>query len=213
MLGRSHALSGALVALAVLPLAHFAVGQTLEASILVAGAALLPNLDHRDSTAAHALGPVSRLAAGSVQRLAGHRGPVHSLLAALVAGLLTVLAATLWPLAGPIIAGAVIGLGILGLWHQPGRRGLALLAAVGVAVVWDVTRGLGPDILGSLVTWGMMMHLLGDALTCGGVPLLWPLRTRFSLPVLGYTGSAREVAARWGMLVAIGVLAVHLVGL
>lgn len=213
MLGRSHALSGALVMLALAPAAHLAAGQTAEAAVLVAGAALLPDLDHGNSTAAHALGPVSRVAASGVQRLVGHRGPVHSLLAAVATGALAMFAATLWPLAGAIIAGAVVGLGVLGLWHRPGRRGLALLVAVGVAVAWHVTAGLGPAALADCITGGMALHLIGDVLTRGGVPLLWPLPTRFAVPVLGHTGSWREAVGRWGMVAAVGVLAAHLAGL
>ncbi len=40
---------------------------------------------------------------------------------------------------------------------------------------------------------GYISHLLLDALTPGGVPFLWPLKFRFSLPLLG-TGSLFE---RW----------------
>lgn len=213
MLGRSHALSGALVALALAPLAHLAVDPTIEAVLLAAGATLLPDLDHHGSTAAHALGPVSRLAAGGVQRLAGHRGALHSLAAALIVGSLVAFTALLSPLAVPVVAGAVTGLGVLGLWHRRGRRRLALLAALGVAVAWLMGATLPAAVLGVVVGGGMIVHLAGDSLTTGGVPLLWPLRQRFSLPILGHTGSLREVVVRWGMVVAVGVLAAHLVGL
>lgn len=214
MLGRSHALSGALVAIAIAPLLHLAAAPTIEAAVLTAGAALLPDLDHGNSTIAHAFGPVSRLAAGGVQRLVGHRGVLHSLLAALVIGGLVWFAATLFILAGPIIAGAVVGLGVLGLWHRPGRRALALLTALGAGLAWYMGAGLGAATLGNVVAWGMVIHIMGDALTHGGVPVLWPIRRRFSIPLLGNTGSMREAVGRWGMLTVTAVmLAAHLVGL
>lgn len=210
MLARSHALSGALTALAVSPLVHLAPVQTIEVAILTAGAALLPDLDHRDSTIAHALGPVSRLVATGIQGAAGHRRGVHSLLAAVVAGGAVGFAVAAWPLAGQLGAGAIGGLAALGLWHGRHRRGIALLVAL---LAGGIGARLPATVLAAVVAGGMLVHLAGDSLTCGGVPFFWPLPKRFCLPVVGHTGSAREAVVRWGMVVAVVVLLLPVVRL
>ena len=55
------------------------------------------------------------------------------------------------------------------------------------------------------------MHLLGDALTSGGVPFLWPSKRRFGLALLT-TGSATETVLRIGLVVGTAgfLWAVHL---
>jgi inner membrane protein len=99
---------------------------------VVLGAALAPDLDSAGSTAARSLGLASRSVAWAVQHVLHHRGPLHSALAVLVAGVLFAL------------LGAQLGL-----------------------------SGLGP-----LVAFGWASHVLADAVTDRGVPLLWPLRRR-----------------------------------
>jgi inner membrane protein len=111
-------------------------GLALGLAVVVL-AALAPDLDSAGSAAARSLGPLSRLPARAVQLLLHHRGPLHSALAVLAAG--------------------VLG-GLLGA-----RLGLA---GVGAAVAFG---------------WGT--HVLADAVTDRGVPLLWPLwRRRVRLP-------------------------------
>lgn len=212
MLGRSHALSGALTVLVVAPLAHLAAVPTLEVAVLAAGASLLPDLDHRDSTVAHAGGLVTRVGAAGIQAVAGHRGALHSPLVAAVVGGAVVLTATASPDAAAGLAGLVVGLGVLGLAHGPHRRSWALLGALTATAVWLLGVALPVWLMAVAVSGGMAVHILGDGLTRGGVPLLWPIsRRRFSLPLLGRTGSLRESIGRWGMAAGVVVLAAQVV--
>jgi inner membrane protein len=120
---------------------------------VVALAALAPDLDHAGSTLARVAGPVSRVPARGLARLLKHRGPLHSPLAALAAGVLAALLG--------------VHLGVTGL--------------------------------GQLVDYGWAAHVLADALTDRGVPLLWPVwRRRVRLPwglgpATGGTGEAAVV--------------------
>lgn len=86
-MGRTHATSGAVAFLAVVPLLPQA-GLPLTpltvpvAALAAAGAATLPDLDHPRATVSHSLGPatvgLARLVAWCI---GGHRGGTHSLLA------------------------------------------------------------------------------------------------------------------------------------
>ena len=79
----------------------------------------------------------------------------------------------------------------------------------GGAAAWAISRYVGvgwwvPAALGL----GWLVHLIGDMLTTGGVPLLWPYRRRVAWPVLARTGSAREALFGAALLVAVVVLGV-----
>jgi inner membrane protein len=77
-----------------------------------------------------------------------------------------------------------------------GHRGLthSLLAVVGGLML---IQAMEPKtLLGRLVepmALGYLSHLAADALTPAGVPLLWPLKQRFALPVCS-TGGLMEMA-------------------
>ncbi len=116
--------------------AHPVVSVALSVAV-VALAALAPDVDQAGSTLSRAVGLPGRAVARGVQSLLGHRGPLHSALAALVAGVVAELLGT-----------------------QVGASGVGLL-----------------------VGYGWAAHVLTDALTDRGVPLLWPLwRRRVRLP-------------------------------
>ncbi len=109
MMARSHVLAGAAGWLAAAPQVAQATGHplgpgTLAASTVVcAGAALLPDLDHEHGTLAHALGPVSKVATEIIADLSGgHRHATHSLVFGAGMGLLAAVALTSrWLLAAP----------------------------------------------------------------------------------------------------------------
>jgi len=99
-----------------------------------------------------------------------------------------------------------------------GHRGIthSLLAVLGLALAlwhglaqWQLLQtrwGLGA--VG--VAAGYLSHLAGDFVTHGGVPLLWPLKRRFSSPLTFLTGGAFEGLLK-GVLAlgAAGVLVQH----
>ena len=86
-------------------------------------------------------------------------------------------------------------------WHRltPGHRrcthslvavglvGLLLHMALGALGV----SGYALDLLTALVAVGMLSHLAADAITDHGVPLFWPWRQHFGLPLFR-TGSLQE---------------------
>src|SRR5919205_2069496 len=103
MLGHSHAASGALAwvstATTVPPLfgAHLGPRDVLIGTAVCAGAALLPDLDHHDSTVANFLGPPSELAARIIGWASGgHRHGTHSFLFVGLSGVLVWAGEQVW---------------------------------------------------------------------------------------------------------------------
>jgi inner membrane protein len=174
--GRSHLLlaAGAYLALTLHPVETPAA--TLAAPRLVAGALSVPGLDL-------AVGAVVAAAAGLAPDAdsAGSR-------AARSGGLPTRLAARALQAA---------------LGHRGPLHSLAALA-----LAWWVGLVLGlllaVDGLAGVVAFGWGVHLLLDALTPRGVPLLWPLGLRFRVPPGLVTGGLAEQVVLLGGLMACG---------
>lgn len=242
MMGGHHAVSGAAAWVAVtatapgLAAAHIlplSPGETALGAVLCAGAALLPDADHRSATAAQSAGVVSEAATTIVGAVSGgHRHATH---APLVAAAVVALAWAAWHLswigtdrysvswwicAGTIAvltAFALKALKIVRSWLPSWIAGAA--AAAAVCFLWPSFLPLLPAI----VVVGIVVHLAGDLLTTGGLPLFWPLRIPgpplvphwlwsrggyIALPVLGDAGSWRE----WLLLVPISLYAMWGVG-
>ena len=118
MLGRDHALSGALVFAALGPSLHM-TGSHLGAGVLLAtGAGVLPDVDHPDSPISREFGFLTEAFAWLVDRLSGgHRHGTHSLVG--IGGAI-ITCYTRWDLT----------LVPIGHWHVPL---LALAVALGCA--------------------------------------------------------------------------------
>lgn len=248
MMGAHHALSGAAAWVAVTSTATQlpALGWypldppgIVIGAVVCAGAALLPDADHHDATIAHSL-PVVGAAATAVVGVAsgGHRNGTHSgVSAVLVVTLAMFLAASGWLGGGwgtpaNIAAGAAAAamlafslkvLTIVPNWVFAWAAGLAIAAAIS----WFAPEQWA--WLPMCVAVGWVVHLAGDFLTVGGLPLLWPFNPGaprslrripllrelwsrggyFALPVLGTTGSWRE----WLLMVPTGLYALAGVGL
>ncbi len=222
MLARSHALSAAAgwlttaavssVAGAPWPVRTIAVG-----AVVSAGAALLPDVDCPGAHAARALGPPGQAIARGMAALSrtvyrrtatardvsdryrdGHRGITHTLIFALVVGLVVaVLGVT--P-AATVTAGVVMWLNATwaarGILPWRARR----IRVSGFRIEWAPVAGLVATLLllyttppaGSWVWLGLpvgagaILHDLGDAPAhhpdypphTGGIPLLWPVPVR-----------------------------------
>lgn len=224
MMGRTHALTGALAGLLVGRAIGLSpdsgqepgVAATLTAcaalgpfAAVTAGYALVPDLDHRTSTATRLLGPVTRLLSRGLrgtsrwlyERTKGpadepggeHRHLTHTLVFAAALGGLCAATTAAW---GPW---AVLGWLAFGLLLAVDRLGLPALVAYGAgAAAWlpaTLSASGLPDgqavlaaldassgWLGLAVALGCAVHCLGDALTESGCPLLWPF-----LPIRGET--------------------------
>lgn len=228
MKGAHHALCGAAAWVAVASTAPYTLGWypvgplgVVAGALVCAGAALAPDADHHDATIAHSLPPVSEWVCDAVGAVAGgHRNGTHSVLGVAVlvgvawaAGQVTVTTDALGELA--------VGAGVLSLLLVAfaaralglGRGRLQSWAlAVALAGFVTVVAPTGWSWLPVAVGIGAAVHVLGDMLTGGGVPLLWPWEPRpprwwsstpglrdlwsrggnFAVPLLGTTGSWRE---------------------
>ena len=115
-----------------------------------------------------------------IQRFAGHRTLFHSLLG--------------------LVLGSLLALGLEQLvFFLLSQRGLALPA--------QIVRGSHLVFYG--VLFGCIMHIAADALTLGGVPLLWPNRKRFGFPpdpaFRFRTGSWPEFVIVWSFMLLVGI--------
>lgn len=206
MLGVNHALSGAALGLAVAGFASgvfgadstVTAGSVLTFAGVTAGAALLPDLDHPSSMAAKRFSAASWLASRLVRPLSAlvydltrsdrdvgtgtHRGITHTILGAIGVGAAVNLASA--EAGTPVLVGTLfvcLALAIKGLDDLvPGPPSLVIAAGLTVAVERYVPGGTTGTAgwLGFAVTIGMLVHMVGDALTERGAPLLWPVRIK-----------------------------------
>jgi len=241
MMGAHHAMTGAAAWIAVTATAGHGLGLfpvtptgTLAGALLCAGAALLPDADHGSATISNSVPVLGKFVTSSISRASGgHRHGLHSLLAV----------ACIWILA--------TGLGLLvwqpAGWAQPISVGPAVMTAVTVAFAakalrlakwWALAWLIGLSVAAFIalyapeqqawfvicVALGYGVHLLGDFLTTGGLPLLWPWRPKpprlwrktplrhiwtsggyMALPLLGNAGSLRE----WVLLLPLTLYVVY----
>lgn len=161
----------------------------LAGALVCAGAALLPDADHRQASIAQSLPPVSNLMCAGIGRVAGgHRNGTHSLLGIAV---FTVIAYALgvWevhsPRWGTVFPGAglsavlLIALALKALKFIPdAMRKLPWVVSIpaGAFVALFAPEEQYWFVLAVLL--GTVTHIVGDLLTVGGCNLLWPLRLR-----------------------------------
>lgn len=219
MLGRGHALSGAVGYLAAAPVVLPGIGglELAAGTLLCAGAALAPDLDHPGSTVSRSAGPASQVAAAGVRAVSGgHRMGTHSLffsaISAVAAWWLAYVAST--ALAAAVVAGFLVAVAGPLLGRSFGMRVTATTGvAAGVGLGYAINDGhLALGAWYALaVPLGVFLHAMGDLLTPQGVPLGYPFtRARAKLPLFT-TGSPVEGAVTGVLAVAgvyLGVLAV-----
>ena len=115
-----------------------------------------------------------------IQRIAGHRTVFHSILG--------------------LVLGSVLAIGLQQLV-------IYLLAQRGFIAPGLYIRG--SYLVFFAVLFGCIMHIAADALTQGGVPLLWPNPKRFGFPPNPNwrfrTGTWPEFAIVWGFMILVGV--------
>ncbi len=239
-MGGHHAASGAAAWVAVASTGPYTLGwYPLDATGIVIGAmatggtALVCDWDHRSSTIAHSLPPLSNVIAVGIENASGgHRQGTHSILGAGCFVLLATMAAqfqvhTRWGLLS-------VGAGLLCMFMiNIAAKALKLFPKSGWISNWVFAL-----LMAGLVTWfapdqwtwlplsmliGVGVHIIGDLITTGGVPLLWPIVIKpprlfrrvpllrnvwrpngaLSLPLLGRAGSRRE----WLLLIPVSAYA------
>jgi membrane-bound metal-dependent hydrolase YbcI (DUF457 family) len=191
MLGRDHALSGAVAAAALAPALHVGGPYLAAAVALGAGAAVLPDIDHPDSSVSRTFGFATRAFAWLTDRLTGgHRHGTHSILGTAVFTAGAAAAGALQHAAphGVLSWQALPAVLYLTLLYSAALRALRIgghhgdLAGTAAAVV---TCQTGADLT-VLTPWhlpllavvtgiGCAAHIAGDEITHGGCPLFWPV--------------------------------------
>src|SRR5579875_743778 len=115
-----------------------------------------------------------------IQRLAGHRELFHSLLG--------------------LVLGSLLAFGLE-------QAVIYLLSQRGLILPEQLVKTSHLVFLG--VLFGCVMHIAADALTLGGVPLLWPNRKRYGFPANPHwrfrTGSWREFVIVWSFMIVVGI--------
>lgn len=202
MIGRNHlragvlgwvALAPGLVALDVAGPAEVAAG-----ALVAAGMSLVADVDHPASTVGRSLGPLSGAVARQVARCSGgHRGATHSLLVATATAGAMGAFALVGPLAVFVLA-ALCGAWTLALVGPHRLRRSRLLAAP-----WAILTGLAAAHFAAAGAWilaaalvGTLSHLAADSLTCGPMPLLWPLRRRYCLSLFTTDHGAEAIVGK-----------------
>ena len=218
MLGRDHALTGAVGFMALAPVLHGELHQLPTAPIplgiagvVSAAFALLPDIDEPGSTVSRKLGFLSRAVSEATNKLAGgHRQATHSILFAVVVFFLARLAGA-HPLAEAVVVGCSFLLVLRMLVPRAFRHlvGPLMVGLAGLSSWWVFAHAAG-GWLPLAAAGGVLLHMVGDTITVEGVPWLWipfvrPFqRLRLAVPLVGHTGSARESVV--GSLLALCVL-------
>jgi membrane-bound metal-dependent hydrolase YbcI (DUF457 family) len=215
MMGRTHALSGLVVGVAAgqfawhLNPAHLAVGAAV-----IAGAAVLPDIDHPDATVAQDFEFVTRAFAWLIEHVSGgHRHGTHSLV-----GIAAFTGAAYAAEHYRQTLGGKIGLAVLlVLVLASALRALKIgghagdLLAIGGAVAM-LHYGYDLALVPWLIAAGTATHLAGDMLTDEGIPIAWPLSRRhvrlLPEPLAFTTGTRPE---RWVVAPLLTVALVWLV--
>lgn len=176
MMGRTHVLTGMAAGAAALPLvpASGAVEQLAWVSV-VAGSAMLPDLDHRNATVTNMWGPISEVMHKAVAWAGrGHRGGAHDFIVAPLAfGFLAWLAAR-HPVSSGVAVAIAAGLAIRALeFVIPGRTAESAVVnmALSMGAAWAAVHyGVTLPWLPYAVGLGVLVHIVGDAVTRTGVP-------------------------------------------
>lgn len=138
----------------------------------------------------------------------GHRHATHSLAAGAIAGVVG-LSVSPFPVAQAVVLALLFALFLRVVAPPPLRYGICCFATAGIAA-YLVMAHRGAGWLPLALAAGVTLHLVGDMLTTGGVPLLWPKGAHFSWSVLGHTLSHRETAfaaSLWVALLAFSLVA------
>ncbi len=216
VLGHSHALSGLAAGAATLPWAPVDGTVAQVAWVAAAGGfAMLPDLDHSNSTVSDMWGPVTDVPSGAIGRLAGgHRWGTHdAVLAPIAFGALALAAANLfW--SSLVLLTLAVGLALRALHFViPGRAENTVVGnlALSFGGAWLLLAHMPlPTWLPWAVALGVLTHIAGDLITKQGVPLpvLWlARRKRIALtPMRTGTTLEKAVLAPAFLLVAVWFL-------
>jgi membrane-bound metal-dependent hydrolase YbcI (DUF457 family) len=178
MMGRSHFVSGIVAFEVTASQMHYTPEQAAIGAIVVASAALLPDIDHQHATISRTYGPITVGVSRVIAKLAGgHRRGTHSLVGI---GILGMAAQACVTYRHQILAMAVLS-GILIVTLAAGVRMLRIpgwiddLAPIPVVVIGVAFTNVDLTSVPVALVIGCVTHVIGDCLTNSGCPILWPL--------------------------------------
>lgn len=228
MMGRTHAVSGPVLALAATPALNMGLSYLgrpelaglalVPLCVASAGGAMLSDLDHRHATVAQSLGPVTKTLAIGVETVSGgHREGTHSFIGIAFFTALTYFIAQWNPWAYGIWMAFLVAIASAAMFKSF-RKGsviahtivVLLLGAAVVALSGTTYLPVEPMVIG--VGIGVAAHILGDMLTKQGCPVFWPFikkHFRFASLTTGKEGEARFFV---GLCVALVALVLWHVG-
>jgi membrane-bound metal-dependent hydrolase YbcI (DUF457 family) len=207
---------------------HLPVPQSLGLALLTGCAAVLPDVDHPNSTLAHSFGFLTQFVATVIGKVSGgHRHGTHSLVGA------AVFTAAAWAgveyrhdWAGRIGLGVLLAVvlasGLVALRVGKGRRWHGLLRghrsdvlAIAAALAMTVF-GTGLGLVAFAMGLGCLTHIFaGDSFTEQGCPWFWPVVQRrfkwWPRPLAFTTGTAPETAFAAVYVAALALLAFNAV--
>lgn len=211
MMGRQHALTGVLAATGT----AYAIKADVPTFVLLCttlpGTALLPDIDHPDSTVSNVYGPITR----TLALVLDHRKQTHSIPGVLVFCTAVYFAAVNAnePMYSPVwwvsrsllfVVLTLIYASTLRLFHIKGWLDdfipipVCAMITYGESVLHDLgVRPFPFQDLPLLVALGMLTHILGDWITKQPIPILWPLSSKGSSLKLFKAGGKFEM---WIML-------------
>jgi membrane-bound metal-dependent hydrolase YbcI (DUF457 family) len=194
MTGETHAATGVLLGFGLAAADGLPTAEAVLVAVVIGGYALAPDLDCAKATASRLLGPVTALLSWLLihssaiafrctrtthdRASAGtHRHLSHTAVFAVLLGVLAQWSASLspWAVAGWAVFGLLAAGAALHTWVTV----VGMMAALAPVVldhvsVYAVCASAQPWI-GPAVAAGCLVHIVGDAMTVSGVPLLWPL--------------------------------------
>src|SRR5258706_12828897 len=203
--GPTHAMSGLLAWSAVTALAtDHAIGQLsprawVVGAVLAIGAALLPDLDHPESTVSSTFGSIRQGISSGMNALShgvyrltrtkrdsnrdgGHRGLTHTLVFAIIAAVITTaIVQTSQKWAMPVLMFVFCALAVRGIMHKWSSRHDALMITLtsggltALCLLWTDQTSANAAACGVAVGIGCIAHYIGDAITEQGCPMLWPI--------------------------------------
>jgi len=218
VLGHSHALSGLAIGAGTLPWAPVQGTAAQVAWVAaVGGFSMLPDLDQRGSTISRMWGPISDVPSGLVGKVAGgHRWGTHDAVLGPVAfGALALGAANAY-WSSLLLMALAIGLALQALHFViPGRAETTVLG--NLVLSWGgawylLDAAPSPAWLPYAVALGVLVHIVGDAITTAGVPtpLLWLVHRGRLVFFPMRTGATVEKAVLVPLFVVLAALFLYL---
>lgn len=207
MMGRQHALTGVLAATGT----AYAIKADVPTFVLLCttlpGTALLPDIDHPDSTVSNVYGPFTR----TIALFLSHRKQTHSIPGVLAFCTLVYLASEhanepayspVWWLSRTVLflVLTLVYASTLRLFHIKGWLDdflpIPVCAMITYGESFMISVGASPfpfDDLPLLVALGMITHILGDWITKQPIPIFWPFSSKGSALKLFKAGGRFEM--------------------